>query len=158
MDYENFVAHSEQCKKVWKEFKDSFVEEELKEFFKHSYAVLSYPRGQIKLGGSDFRTVALESPGFFVPNQASASLLKHIRELEELKKDSGEQSKKERARIEKWFEEFNPQRLKLEESRLEVRFPSLKMALIQRIKQSPLVDQHFTGSERASIRVVLLIP
>lgn len=158
MDYENFVTRAELFKKIWQEFKDSFHEPELKAYLKHSYAVLSHASGQLYLGSTDFRTIAMESPSFLVPNQASSSLIKHVRELEGLKKDSEERSKKERARIEKWFQEFDPQRLKFEEPRLEVRFPSLKMDLIQRMKQSPLVDQRFTGKERAAIRVVLEVP
>jgi len=159
MDYEDFVAFAERSKKLWQEFKNSFNEpEELKEYLKNSYAVLSHPFGQLYLGSTDFRTIAMESPSFLVSNQARESLIKHVKELEALKKDSEERSKKERARIEEWFEEFNPQRLKLEEPRLEVRFPSLKMDLIQRIKQSSFVDQRFTGKERVAIRVVLLVP
>jgi len=159
MDYEDFVAFAERSKKLWQEFKNSFSEpEELRNYLKNSYAVLSHPSGQVYLGSTDFRTIAMESPSFLVSNQARESLIKHVKELEALKKDSEERSKKERARIEKWFEEFNPQRLKFEEPRLEVRFPSLKMDLIQRIKQSSFVDQRFTGKERVAIRVVLLVP
>lgn len=156
MDYESFIAFAERSKKLWQDFKDSFQEPELKAYLKNSYAVLSHLSGQLYLGSTDFRTIAMESPSFLVSNQARESLIKHVKELEALKKDSEERSKKDRARIEKWFEEFDPKRLKFEEPRLEVRFPSLKMDFIQRIKRSPLVDHERIGKERVCIRVVLL--
>lgn len=138
MDYDSFTAFADRCKKVWQDFKDSFEEPELKAFLKKSYAVISHPRGQLSLGTTDFRTIALESPGFLVSNQASSSLLKHIDETEGLKNDSEERSKKERARIEKWFQELDPARLKFEDPRLEIRFPFLRMEFIQEIKRSCL--------------------
>lgn len=162
MDYETFTAHAEHCKKIWQDFKDSFknifTDDDSKNFLKNSYAVLSYSRGQVSLGSADFYAIATESPGFFLPNKASSSLIGRVRTLEMLKKDSSEENKKDREKIEMWLKEFDPARLKLEESQLEVRFPSLKMDLIQRIKQSPFVCRDLTGTERVSIRVVLRVP
>lgn len=156
MDYESFKAYTERCKKIWQDFKDSFKDSDVKNFLKHSYAVLSHPRGQIALGSADFYSIAAESPGFFLPSKPSSSLIEQVRKLELLKREADERNKKERGKIELWLKDFDPARLKFEEPRLEVRFLSLKMELIQRVKRSPLVDQRFTATERASIRVVLL--
>jgi hypothetical protein len=156
MDYDEFIAYAERAKKIWRRFEESFTDPEIKAFLKQSYAVLAHPRGQVSLNNTDSRAIALESPDFFVPNQASSGLVEHARQLEGIKKDSDERNRKERARIEKWFADFNPRRLKFEEPRLEVRFPVVKIEIIQRIKQNPFVDKRYTGAGGVSIRVVLM--
>lgn len=157
MDYKSFQTYAARCKQTWMDSTASVDNPELKSFLKRSYAVLSCPKGQINLDSTDFRTIALKSPESFIPNHASANLLQCVKELEAIKKEFGEDSKLEKARIEKKLQEFDTSELNLEEHRLEIRFPCLRMELIQRIKQMPGVDQHATGREMASIRVVLLV-
>ena len=69
-------------------------------------------------------------------------------------KDEG--LKKELVKARAWIDEFDPKRLEFEDHRLEVRFPSLKIELSQKIKRSPFVEQKRIGKERVCIRVVLL--
>ena len=163
MDYESFTAYAERCKKMWQDFKESFKEPELKTFLKHSHLVLSCPSGQCTLEAVDYHSGALWSPKSLVSSRASTSLIEHVRKLERLKKEvEGRRSKdeglkKELEKEKKWIDEFNPERLELEDHYLEIRFPSLKIELIQKIKQSPFVDQERTGKGRVSVRVVLRI-
>jgi hypothetical protein len=162
MDYDSFTAFAGRSKEVWKAFKESFEDPCIKDFLKHSYPVLSCPSGQCTLEATDYHSVALWSPKSLVLNKASTSLIEHVRALERLKKEiegrrnKDEGLKKELTKVKKWIDEFDPNRLDFEEHRLEVRFPSLKIELIQKIKQSPFVDQKRIGKDRVCIRVVLL--
>jgi hypothetical protein len=164
MDYESFTAHVLRCRQIWQDFQQSFDDPDLKTFLKHSYPVLCCLSGQCTLEAADYYSLALWSPRSLIPNKASGSLIEHIRALESLKKDGesrrnkDEKFKKEQDKVKKRLEEFNFGRLELEDHRLEVRFPSLKMDLIQKIKMSSFVDQEHTGKDRASIRVVLWTP
>ena len=79
-----------------------------------------------------------------------------LTKLNEGRRNKDESLKKELAKAKAWIDEFDPKRLELDNHRLEVRFPSLKIELIQQIKQSPFVDQNRIGKEKTSIRVVLL--
>ena len=93
-----------------------------------------------------------------VSDRASKSLIEHVRLLESLKKENERSGKTERVRVEKWLREFNREKLEFEEHRLEIRFASLQMDLIQEIKRSPFVDSNLTGMGPASIRIVLHVP
>lgn len=156
--YLGFIAYGERCKTVWRQFKESFQDPGLKEFLKESYPVLSSLSGHISLDGLDVQTIASSSPGSFVPNEASKSLIAHIRLLESLKKDNEASGKTERGRVEKWLREFDRQKLEFEEHQLEVRFASLRMDLIQEIKRSSFVDSNLTSVGLVSIRIVLKVP
>ena len=162
MDYDEFIALAERSKEIWKAFKESFDDPCIKDFLKHSHPVLSCPSGQCALEATDYHSVALWSPKSLVANRASTSLIHHVQEHEGLKKEiegrrnKDEALKKEMAKAKAWIDEFDSKRLEFEDHRLEVRFPSLKIELIQKIKQSPFVDQNRIGKERTSIRVVLL--
>ncbi len=158
MDYDNLVACYERSKKVWEDFKQSFQDPSLKAFLTDSSPVLSCINGQIPLDGLDISSVATSSPGSFIPNRASKSLIEHVRLLESLKKETEATAKAERGRIEKWLREFNRQKLDFAEHRLEIRFATMRMDFIQVIKRSPFVDSNLTGMGLASIRVVLKIP
>lgn len=162
MDYDSFLALVRRSKEIWKSFKESFEDPCIKDFLKHSHPVLSCPSGQCALEATDYHSVALWSPKSLVHSRASASLIHHVQEHERLKKElegrrnKDEGLKKEMNKAKAWIDEFDPQRLELEEHRLEVRFPSLRIDLIQKIKQSPFVDHKRIGKERVCIRVVLL--
>ena len=162
MDYEEFTALASRSKEIWKSFKQSFVEPDLEEFLKKSHPVLSCPSGQCALEATDYHSVALWSPKSLVHSRASSSLIHHVQEHERLKKElegrrhKDEGLKKELAKAKTWIDEFDPLRLELEEHRLEARFPSLKIGLIQTIKQSPLVEHGRIGKDKVCIRVVLL--
>lgn len=162
MDYDSFTALAGRSKEIWKTFKESFEDPCIKAYLKHSHPVLSCPLGQCALEAADYHSVALLSPKSLVTSRARTSLIHHVQEHERLKKElegrrnKDEGLKKELAKAKTWIDEFDPSRLEFEEHRLEVRFPSLKMELIQKIKQSPLVDHGRIGKDRACIRVVLL--
>mgnify|MGYP001497893940 CR=1 FL=1 len=163
MEYEEFTDLAKRSKEVWKAFKESFEDPRIKEFLKHSHPVLSCPSGQCFLEATDYHSVAQWSPGSLVSNRASASLIAHVGALERLKKEvegrrNDEGVKKELAKAQAWIDEFDPKRLEFEPHRLEVRFPALRIELIQMIKQSPLVDQDRINKERVCIRVALLVP
>lgn len=158
MDYDTFLAHGERCKKVWADFKQSFDDPGLKEYLKKSYPVLNCSTGQIPLDSLDANSIAATSPGSFVPTKASKSLIEHVRCLEHLKKETEISRKTERRRVEKWLKEFDRQKLEFREHRLEVRFQSLKIDLVQEIKRSPFVDPDLTSMGLASIRIVLRVP
>ncbi len=162
MEYEEFTALASRSKEIWKAFKESFEDSCIKDFLKHSHPVLSCPSGQCTLEATDYHSLVLWSPKSLVPSRASTSLIHHVQEHERLKKEiegrrnKDESLKKELAKAKAWIDEFDPKRLELDNHRLEVRFPSLKIELIQQIKQSPFVDQNRIGKEKTSIRVVLL--
>lgn len=161
MDYDSFLALAGRSKEIWRSFKDSFEDSCIKDFLKHSHPVLSCPSGQCALEATDYHSVALWSPKSLVHGRASSSLIHHVQEHERLKKEiegrrnKDEGLKKEMAKAKAWIDEFDPKRLELEAHRLEVRFPALKIELIQKIKQSPLVDHERIGREKVCIRVVL---
>ena len=163
MDYDSFLALAGRSKEIWRSFKDSFEDPCIKDFLKHSHPVLSCPSGQCALEATDYHSVALWSPKSLVPGRASASLIHHVQEHENLKKEiegrrnKDEGLKKDLIKAKTWIDEFDSKRLEFEEHWLEVRFPSLKTELIQRIKQSAFVDQQRSGKSRISIRVVLLV-
>jgi len=158
MDHESFNAFVANCKKAWLDFTASVDDPELKSFLKKSYAVLTCPKGQINLDSTDFRTIALESPESFIPNHASAAILKCLKDLEDIKKEFGEEARLEKKRLEKKLQEFDANELNLEEHQLEVRFASLSVKCIQAIKRSSFVDSNLTSMGLASIRVVLKVP
>ena len=158
MDHDSFMAYGERCRKVWCEFQDSFHDSRLKTYLKHAHAVLSCASGQIPLDGLDACSIAMSSLGSFISSRASKNLIEHVRLLESLKKETEATAKTERGRVEKWLRKFNRRKLEFEEHRLEIRFASLKMDLIQEIKRSPFVDSDLTGMGPASIRIVLRIP
>ena len=162
MDYDEFTALAGRSKEIWKAFKESFEDPCIKAFLKHSHPVLSCPSGQCALEATDYHSIALWSPKSLVPNRASTGLIHHVQDHEGLKKEiegrrnKDEGLKKEMAKAKVWIDEFDSKRLEIEDHRLEVRFPSLKIELIQKIKQSPFVDQNRIGKDKTSIRVVLL--
>lgn len=158
MDHNTFMEYGEHCKKVWENFKQSFHDSRLKAYLKHAHAVLSCVSGQISLDALDANAIATSSPGSFIPNRASKSLIEHVRLLENLKKETEVSVKTERSRVEKWLREFDRQKLGFEDHRLEIRFASLKMDLIQEIKRSSFVDFNLTSMGLASIRIVLRVP
>ncbi|MEI7752159.1 MAG: hypothetical protein WCJ71_08740 [Candidatus Omnitrophota bacterium] len=163
MNYEEFTALASRSKEIWKAFKESFEDPRTKDYLKHSHPVLSCPLGQCALEATDYHSVALWSPKSLVHGRASSSLIHHVQEHERLKKElegrrnKDEGLKKELTKAKAWIDEFDPQRLDFEEHRLEARFPSLKIDIIQKIKQSPLVDHGRIGREMVCIRVVLLV-
>lgn len=155
MNYEELVAYSKHCSQIWNKFKASFRSEATQSFLKKSYPVLSCPSGQIPLSDVNLSFIGASSPGSLVPGKDASRLIKKAAEYIHLVKKSDAADRNELKKMEKWLQDFNPQHLKFHSHRLEVRFPALKMALIQEIKNSPYVDSQFTGRSQTSIRVVL---
>jgi hypothetical protein len=164
MDYDTFVSFVKQCRETWQSFKESFEHPEFKSFLKHSYPVLVCGAEQCSLDATDAYSIALNTPKFLLRTEIASAYVDLVRELERFRKEfsgRGDKDKKFYKKFgstQKHVDQFNIWDLQFADCNLEVRFPTLRIDLIQSLKESPFIDKDNTVSSRCSIRVVLKVP
>ena len=150
LTWEEFQKEKRSYNKVWDKLKDEFSGD-IRKFLDKSYLVVAYNYGQVSFDLREPYSIALESPGIFIQNSRSEHLTALIKELNAF----NEYNSLKRRKLRKELEKFNPSGLSVKGFHAEVRFPSLKFAYIQKIKQSKYCDQEATDMSTVSIRVVL---
>jgi len=157
------------AKKNWQTMKSDLGRDPRSvEFLSKSYLVVCNRHGQIALNELDHdgpRKIATENPSFFKRTEPNLRFLRLCRTLRNL---------------EKYYQKLHPRNPKLSQVRMkmdnlkrqldaydvsqlefsdelvvEIRFPTVRMQLIQRLKQHPLTDFSRTSISMASIKVVI---
>lgn len=158
MDYKGFLNYLENCRELWRVFSKSFESETVNAYLKKSYPVLYCAPWQIPLDDAKPYSMAVLSPNFLKSNRHLSEYIRLIRNYEDAKKASGDSlSDKKLSDLSDKLKKYDLNQLEFQEYTLEIRFPTMKMGLIQEIKKSPLVDKEKTDTSMASIRVVLKV-
>ena len=156
------------AKKNWEVMKSDLGENSRSvEFLSHSYLVLGNRYVQVKLDELEhgLSRVAFEKPTLLKRaevNMDFISLFRKLRELEwkyrvsQLQGYKQNQLKAVIERLRKKLDGFDMYSLDFaDDLNVEVRFPTVNMNLIQRLKYHPLADSSKTSMSMASIRVVI---
>jgi hypothetical protein len=137
------------------------------EFLSKSYLVLANRFVQVELDevAHGLSRVAPEKPAFFKQtdlNQRFMDVCKELRELKVRSQRSGFQSYRQNhlknriERLMRQLEAFQVSQLDLaDDLGVEIRFPTVNMPIIQRLKHHPLMDSSRTSMSLASIRVAV---
>lgn len=157
MDYTAFVQRVELCRRAWDRFQASVEDEDLKKFLKESYPVLSSEKGQILLSEVNVYGIARSNPGFFIPNEAGERFVGLVKKHDDLKMEGHHRAEEEVKKLWERIRAFDLSQLRFRDYQLEIRFSSLRMDLIQRLKELSGVDKALTEPRRISIRVVLKV-
>jgi len=150
LTWEEFKKEKRSYSKVWDNLKAEFSGE-IRKFLDKSYLVVAYNYGQVPFELSEPSSIALESPAFFISNSRFEQLAALIKEFNAF----NEYNSNKKSKIRKELEKFNPSELKVKDFRAEVRFPALKFAYIQEIKQSRYCDREVMDMSTVSINVIL---
>jgi len=150
LTWEAFQKEKRSYGKVWDKLKDEFGGD-IRKFLDKSYLVVAYDYGQVSFELREPYSIALESPSFFIPNSRSEQLTALIKEFTVL----NEYNSLKRSKMRKELEKFNTSGLSVKNFRAEVRFPFLKFAYIQEIKQSKYCNQEAMDMSTVSINVIL---
>ena len=156
------------AKKNWEVMKSDLGENSRSvEFLSHSYLVLANAHVQVELREFEngLNRVAFEKPALLKRaevNMGFISLCRMLRELEwkyrisQLKGYRHKQLKAVIVRLRQKLDGFDMYSLDFaDDLNVEVRFPTVNMNLIQRLKQHPLADSSRTSMSMSSIRVVI---
>jgi len=150
LTWEEFKKEKRSYDKIWDKLKAEFSGD-IRKFLDKSYLVAAYSYGQVSFELSEPSSIALESPSFFIPNSRFEQLTALIKEFNAF----NEYNSNKKSKIRKELEKFNPNGLTVKDFRAEVRFPALKFAYIQEIKQSKYCDQEVMDMSMVSIRPIL---
>ena len=156
MNWDQFKEERDIYEAIWRKIKERFSGNESK-FLKGAYLVVTYGSNQMSLESNYAYSGAMRNPDFFVEDRYSIPLIKLTKEYKKIK-DSDTKDKKElerKAELEDDMKKMNPADLSVVEHHIELRFSSVNIELIQKLKQSEYCDRELTGMSKASIRVVL---
>lgn len=136
-----------------------------------TYLVVDYGRGQAKISEFALERVAIEHKELFQENSDSLRLIQLIEERDELLKQiESVKGKKSHSKsylcrqqvelesMEKEIQGFDKENLELTRFTIELRFSTLDIDLVQKLKRSEFCDTEKTDPSKASIRVVLKMP
>lgn len=153
--------------KYWQQIKDDIGKEKSYiAFLKNSYLVISNDYLQIGIDDLDIslRDTILMCPDILKDNDQNRAFIAICRKLKELEEESKKRLQNDfhknfYEKLNKAAEEFKRFDLSsldfLDDMRIEVRFPSANMEIIQKVKQHHLVDKEKTCQCMACVRVVL---
>jgi hypothetical protein len=113
--------------------------------------VVVYEHGQLPFELNEAYSIAMENANFFGLNAHFEHLINLIKEY----RSCNEYDPKKKAKIKKAMERLKPSYLLVKEFWAEIRFPALKFAYIQEIKQSKYCVQESMDMSTVSIRVIL---
>ena len=166
MKWKEYFNRRRLYKKAWNDMKGEF-DGEARRFLDKSRLVITYgPRliRQMDFERESAYSVATTNPGFFIKDGYSDKFFSLIRRQDEtvalaVKYNSIEALRdyycELRYKFRKHLEEFGVDFLNVEDNQTEIRFPTLNMELIQKIKKSKYCDTKRTDMGICSIRVVL---
>jgi hypothetical protein len=136
----------------WKLLKEE-SDDDMRDFLNRAYLVIVYGeyREDMSFNKGDARAVVTDNPGFFVKDKYSAAFLEmgaKARVYRDKKADPPEGFYDK-------FAGFDSGPIGIVPFVVEVRFPTVRIEAIQRVKNSQYCDRTLTDMSRASIRVVL---
>lgn len=147
MNWNEFVEEKKSYKKAWELLKEGFSGDERK-FLDRSYLVAATRTDgyeQVHFDFSDPGHVAKDCPGFFAQDRNYDQFINLLKRYEKSSdKDAAEK-----------IREFDTSRLNVRPFTVEVRFPTVKMDIIKKVKRSGYCDRDLTDMSDASINVVL---
>lgn len=159
MTWDEFLAEKKLYVQSWKKMKEGATED-MQKFLSKSWIVV-YCKQQFDID-ADFMTVFNECPSFFqnVPRftriKALCEEMKTLEKRIKREKENHIDLLEDKKDLQEEIAELCPGELPVDDSwRIEVRFPTVDMDLIQQIKNSPYCDQEKTMMRPASINVVL---
>ena len=150
MKWSDFKDEKKVYLQLWDKLKKGHSGD-IRKFLDKSYMVVFYHPKQISLG-ADALSLAKDNSEFFVPDKYGKEYVDLVSALKKVEKDS-DSAKKDR--IFKRISAFEVAQLSVVDHRFEIRFPSVDIDIIQKIKQSKYCDQELTDMSMVSIRVIL---
>jgi len=169
MHWAELEKRIEIAKKSWQLIKkDPGREPRSIEFLSKSFLVLANRSGQIKLKELEhdgLRKIATEHASFFKRTEQNLRFLRLCRNLQNLEKYSQRlrprntqlsQVRMKMDNLKRQIDAYDATQLAFsDELSVEIRFPKVRIQLIQRLKHHALVDSTRTSMSLASIRVIL---
>jgi len=149
MKWEAFLQKKQLYEQAWNSLKDDFTGDD-REFLDASYLVITYKHHQIDFSVNDVISIAMNSV-FIIKDRNSMRLIELADEYKRVKDRNSELAKNVLLEMHK----VDTKDIEIVNLRVEIRFPTVAMERIQRIKRSKYVDQELTDMTRVSIRVIL---
>lgn len=168
MFYQELIERIDKAKQNWEAIKEDLGKQpSLAEFLEDSYLVLANPYLQVPPDlTKNLHETVLKEPGLLKQSvKNNEAYIRLCRELEAFENraaradTTGNKSKRTEKELNNRRQEislFDSSSLEfVDDLTVELRFPKLKIDVIQSIKQHPLVDREETMMSAASIRVVI---
>lgn len=151
MKWDVFLRKKELYQQAWSNLRSEFADDDLK-FLEKSYLMVTHRHYQISFSASDPVTIAIENPVFIKPNRSGEALISLAERCKKIRDRNSNEYKKLLAKLQKTASGDD---IEFQEFRVSLRFPTVAMDRIQRIKRSKYVDQEITDMTRVSINVTL---
>jgi hypothetical protein len=151
MKWHAFLQRKEEYATVWDDLKAEFIDNEMMKFLNGSYLVVVCKHYQMPFSLNDLVTIAVEHPEFIIEDKHSNYLLKLAAEFRSVKDRNQILANDILSKLHK----MECENINIGEIRAEIRFPTVAIEKIQRIKQSKYVDHELTDMSKVSIRVIL---
>jgi len=151
MRWQEFLKKKKRYATAWDSLKAEFTDDKMRRFLKDAYLVVTHKHYQMPFSLNDLVPIAIEYPEFIVKDEHSNCLLTLAAEFRGVKDRNQIRANEIISKLHK----IDCGDVNIGEIRAEIRFPTVAMEKIQRIKQSRYVDHELTDMSKVSIRVIL---